>query len=58
MYRMASTSVVTGFSVLEVFGGTDFGRRVVSGRRARRRRLLAVSWLCGVVCARRQPAGS
>eukprot|EP01043_Picozoa_sp_COSAG02_P083890 COSAG02_NODE_21826_length_773_cov_6.256677_1_plen_41_part_10 len=41
MHTATGREKVTGFSVLEVFGGTDFGRRAVSGRRARRRRLLA-----------------
>ena len=38
--------------------GPALGRRVVSGRRARRMRLLRISWLCCAACARRQPAGS
>ena len=44
--------------VVELEKGPTSGRRVVSGRRARRMWLLRISWLCCAACARRQPAGS
>ena len=57
VYGLAWTSAATAFSVLERPVAATSVRRVVSGRRARRRSLLAASWRCAVVCACGQAAG-